>query len=80
MREKPGVVKFEPLLLEGVKMRCKVIVRGNEMRVEITEHNFYQTFTFYPSQESSIGSISARYWGGPGFKSRQWQEFFSENK
>ena len=34
----------------------------------------------YPSQNSSIGSILAWYWGGPGFKSQQGQEFFSENK
>ena len=33
-----------------------------------------------PSQDSSICSISAWYWGGPGFKCRQGQEFFSENK
>ena len=31
-------------------------------------------------QDSSIGSISAWYRGGPGFKSRQGREFFSENK
>ena len=34
----------------------------------------------YPSQRSSVGSISAWYWGGPGFKSRQRREFFNENK
>ena len=33
-----------------------------------------------PSHDSSIGSISASYRGGSGFKSRQGQEFFSENK
>ena len=33
-----------------------------------------------PSQDSSVGSISAWYWGSPGFKSRQGREFFSENK
>ena len=32
----------------------------------------------YPSQDSSIGSVSAWYCGGPGFKS--WQEFFCKNK
>ena len=34
----------------------------------------------YPSQDSSVGSISARYRGGPGFKSQQRREFFNENK
>ena len=34
----------------------------------------------YPSQDSSVGSISAWYRGGPGFKSRQGREFFNENK
>ena len=33
-----------------------------------------------PSQDSSIGSISAWYRVGPGFKSRQGREFFSEKK
>ena len=33
-----------------------------------------------PNQDSSIGSISASHRGGPGFKSRQVREFFSENK
>ena len=33
-----------------------------------------------PNQDSSIGSISAWYRGVPGFKFRQGQEFFSENK
>ena len=33
-----------------------------------------------PSQESSIGSISAWHRGGPKFQSRQGQEFFSENQ
>ena len=32
-----------------------------------------------PSKDSSVGSISACYWGGPGFKSRQGREFFNEN-
>ena len=32
------------------------------------------------SQDTSIGSISAWYRGGPGFKSRQGREFFRENK
>ena len=35
---------------------------------------------FYPSQDSSVGSISAWYQGGPGFKYRQGREFFNENK
>ena len=39
-----------------------------------------QTYTYKPSQDSSVGSISAWYWGGPGFKSWQGQEFFNENK
>ena len=34
----------------------------------------------YSSQDSSIGSILASYRGGPGFKSRQGQKIFSENK
>ena len=38
------------------------------------------TFHTDPSQDSSIGSISAWYWGGPGFKSPKGREFFSENK
>ena len=43
--------------------------------------NYYQpTVTLNPSQDSSVGSISAWYRGGPGFKSRQGQEFFNENK
>ena len=32
-----------------------------------------------PSQDSSVGSTSAWYRGGPGFKSQQGQEFFNEN-
>ena len=32
-----------------------------------------------PSQDSSVGCISAWYWGGPGLKSWQGQEFFNEN-
>ena len=32
------------------------------------------------SLDSSIGSISARYLGGLGFKSQQGREFFNENK
>ena len=32
-----------------------------------------------PSQDSSVGSISAWYRGGSGFKSRQGREFFNEN-
>ena len=32
------------------------------------------------SQDSLVGSISAWYRGGPGFKSQQWKEFFDENK
>ena len=35
---------------------------------------------YCPSHDSSIGSISTWYWGGPGYKSWQGQEFFSENK
>ena len=35
---------------------------------------------FNPSQDSSVGSISAWYQGRPGFKSRQGREFFNENK
>ena len=35
---------------------------------------------FDPSQDSSIGSISAWDRGGPGFKSWQGWEFASENK
>ena len=31
----------------------------------------------YLSQDSSVGSISAWYLGGPGFKSQQEREFFS---
>ena len=34
----------------------------------------------HPSQDSSIGSISALYRGGTRFQSRQGREFFSENK
>ena len=34
----------------------------------------------YPSQDSSVGSIMALYWGGSGFKSREGREFFNENK
>ena len=32
-----------------------------------------------PSQDSSVGRISAWYWGGPGFKSQQGRELFNEN-
>ena len=43
-----------------------------------------KTFITYrsqdPSQVRSIGSLSAWYWGGPGFKSPQGREFFSDNK
>ena len=31
-------------------------------------------FTKYPSHDSSVGSISAEYWGGLGFNSWQGQE------
>ena len=37
------------------------------------------THKHYPSQDSSIGSILAWYRGGPGFKSRKEQEFFSSS-
>ena len=40
----------------------------------------YIIFFSYSSQDCSIGSISAWYRGRPRFKSRQGQEFFSENK
>ena len=45
-------------------------------------HYFNDCTCYYvnPNQDSSIGSISAWYRGGPGFKSRQGREFFSENK
>ena len=36
------------------------------------------TIDIYPSQDSSVGSISAWFRGGPGFKSWQGREFFSE--
>ena len=42
--------------------------------------SFDVTFPFYPSLDSSIGSPSVRYSGGPRFKSRQGSEFFKENK
>ena len=32
-----------------------------------------------PSQDSSVDSILAWYWGGPGLKSWQGLEFFNEN-
>ena len=32
------------------------------------------------SQDSSVGSISTWYRGGPGFKSQLGREFFNENK
>ena len=38
-----------------------------------------QYFKLDPSQDSSVGSISAWYRGGPGFKSQQGQEFLNEN-
>ena len=38
-----------------------------------------QHYLFDPSQDSSIGSISAWYRESPGFKARQGREFFSEN-
>ena len=41
---------------------------------------FVQKVACNPSQDSSIGSISTWYRGGPGFKSRQGREFFCENK
>ena len=34
----------------------------------------------YPSQDSSVGSISAWYCGGPRFKTQQGQELFNENE
>ena len=40
----------------------------------------FKTCGTNPSQDSSIGSISAWYRGSPRFKSRQGREFFSENK
>ena len=33
---------------------------------------------YYPSQDSSVGSILAWYQGRPGFKSWQGREFFNE--
>ena len=41
---------------------------------------YYYTSKTYPSQDSSVGSISAWYWGIPRFKSRQRREFYNENK
>ena len=35
---------------------------------------------FYLSRDNSVGSMLAWYQGGPGFKSRQGQEFFNEYK
>ena len=43
-------------------------------------HDVFLRFKIDPSQDSSIGSISAWYRKGPGFKSQQGQEFFSESK
>ena len=48
----------------------------------MVHEKFFLTLTKngYPSQDSSVGSISAWYWGGPGFKSLQGQKFINENK
>ena len=37
----------------------------------------YPNFVFVSSRQSSMVSMAACYQGGPGFKSRQGQEFFN---
>ena len=43
---------------------------------EYRKHWKSKQFSRYPSQDSSVGSISAWYQGGPGFKSRQRARIF----
>ena len=51
------------------------VLEWNGEQMQFLQFNFR-----CPSQDCSIGSISAWYRGCPGVKSQQGQEFFSENK
>ena len=67
------------MVQDGVSER-KFLLRGGLLQQEKSCYFKPVLRTTDPSQDSSVGSILAWYWGGPGFKSRQGKEFFNEKK
>ena len=62
------------------RSNLKLLVDLSETRSTLNRLFCTKYKGLHPSQDSSVGSISAWYRGGPGFKSWQGQEFFNENK